>query len=522
MKRICLIVCLLQCLSAHAQLNTNNLMIMGRNALYYEDYVLSIQRFNMVITAKPFLWEPYFFRALAKFYLEDYAGAEQDLTIAADRNPYAENIFVLRGLCRVNLERYDKAEEDYKRSTHLNPLDNTSWHNMVLCQMELEENERADSTLDIMIKQWPKDADNCNMKAQLCFARQDTVNALDWLEKATDLDAYNGPAWSMKAMVTLGRGEWKEGEEQLDKAIVQLPRNANLYINRALARYHQNNLRGAMNDYDQALEIAPGNYLGHFNRGLLRAQVGDDNKAIEDFNFVLEQEPDNMIALYNRALLLDQTGQYREAIRDITKVINEWPEFWTGYSTRAAIRRKIGDTAGAERDEFKVLKAEMDKRTGNYRSKTANKTRKASEKDPSQYDKLVVEDHTEAEKEEYASEYRGKVQNKHVPLEPLAPMDPGAADDSVQDLRQQHLYEVRTIYNLGTHLIQQGDYARAMDMLSQAIEKEPEFAEAYYNRGIARLLAGGNREDALRDLSQAGEYGLYSAYSLIKRYSKEK
>ena len=36
---------------------------MGRNALYYEDYVLAIQRFNMVINAKPWLGEPYFYRA---------------------------------------------------------------------------------------------------------------------------------------------------------------------------------------------------------------------------------------------------------------------------------------------------------------------------------------------------------------------------------------------------------------------------------------------------------------------------
>ena len=49
----------------HAQINTDHVMMMGRNALYYEDYVLSIQRFNMVINAKPFLAEPYFFRGLA-------------------------------------------------------------------------------------------------------------------------------------------------------------------------------------------------------------------------------------------------------------------------------------------------------------------------------------------------------------------------------------------------------------------------------------------------------------------------
>ena len=62
--------------SAMAQINTDRMMLMGRNALYYEDYVLSIRRFNMVISAKPYLSEPYFYRGLAKFYLEDYTVAD--------------------------------------------------------------------------------------------------------------------------------------------------------------------------------------------------------------------------------------------------------------------------------------------------------------------------------------------------------------------------------------------------------------------------------------------------------------
>lgn len=50
----------------YAQINTERVMTIARNALYFEDYVLSIQYFNQVINAKPYLYEPYFFRGLAK------------------------------------------------------------------------------------------------------------------------------------------------------------------------------------------------------------------------------------------------------------------------------------------------------------------------------------------------------------------------------------------------------------------------------------------------------------------------
>ena len=78
-------------LFANAQINTDRVMLMGRSALYYEDYVLAIQRFNMVINARPYLAEPYFYRGLGKFYLEDFTGAEQDCDQSIERNPYISN-----------------------------------------------------------------------------------------------------------------------------------------------------------------------------------------------------------------------------------------------------------------------------------------------------------------------------------------------------------------------------------------------------------------------------------------------
>ena len=41
----------------------------------------------------------------------------------------------------------------------------------------------------------------------------------------------------------------------------------------------------------------------------------------------------------------------------------------------------------------------------------------------------------------------------------------------------------------------------------------------YYNRGLARLFLGQN-EQGTRDLSKAGELGLYGAYNLIKRFGE--
>ena len=49
----CATVLSLICTPLKAQINTDRMMSVGRTALYFEDYVLSIQYFNQVINAKP-------------------------------------------------------------------------------------------------------------------------------------------------------------------------------------------------------------------------------------------------------------------------------------------------------------------------------------------------------------------------------------------------------------------------------------------------------------------------------------
>ena len=398
---------------AHAQFNTDRLITIGRSALYYEDYVLSIQYFNQAITAKPYLYEPWFFRGVAKYYLDDFAGAESDCTRAIERNPYVTNCYELRGLCRIRLSRYEEAAADYTSALKYDPENQGLWHNRVLCHIRGKDYDRALAQLDTMIMRWPRNAAPYSMRAEVYMQQKDTVKALEAIEKSIEIDPYDGTLWAARAIVSLSRSEWKQAEEQLDKAIHLLPKSGGNYINRALARYNQNNLRGAMADYDTALDLEPNNFLGHYNRGLLRAQVGDDNRGIEDFDFVLNLEPDNMLARFNRGLLRDKTGDLRGAISDYTKVIDEYPNFWTGLHYRAGCYRRLGMNRQAEMDEFRILKAQMDKRYGGKQPRLSKQQRKRSDQDLEKYNQLVVADEQEVEND-YKNDYRGRVQNHKV------------------------------------------------------------------------------------------------------------
>ena len=74
-RKIALVFFALVALIARAQFNVDRLMTSGQIALHYEDYVLSMQYFNQIISLKPYLYQPWQYRAIAKYYLDDYVGA---------------------------------------------------------------------------------------------------------------------------------------------------------------------------------------------------------------------------------------------------------------------------------------------------------------------------------------------------------------------------------------------------------------------------------------------------------------
>ena len=72
-------------------------------------------------------------------------------------------------------------------------------------------------------------------------------------------------------------------------------------------------------------------------------------------------------------------------------------------------------------------------------------------------------------------------------------------------------------YNKANLLYKHQDYKGAILLYTKAIEIDPDFAEAYFNRGLTRIYIDQVKE-GLQDLSRAGERGIYQAYHLITRF----
>ena len=531
MRRIFLFLAFLPML-VQAQFNTDRLVMIGRSALYYEDYVLSIQYFNQAISMKPWLYEPWFFRGVAKFYLDDFRGAESDCSEAIERNPYVVSAYELRGLCRINQKKYHEAVQDYDRALRYDPDNQGLWHNRILCLIQEKNYDLALAQIDTMSARWSKYARAYAMQAEVYLLKQDTTKAVKSLDKSLELDPYDGGIWAERAVISLARQKWKEGEEFLTKSIHLMPKHSGNYINRALARFNQNNLRGAMADYDTALDLDPNNFLGHYNRGLLRAQVGDDNRGIEDFDFVLKLEPDNMLALFNRGLLRDKTGDLRGAISDYTKVINEFPNFWTGLHYRAECYRRLGMNRQAEQDEFRILKAQIDKRYNGIQPRMKKSPmRKRSDEDLEKYNQLVVADEQEVENE-YKNDYRGRVQNRKVentymPMFELAlvPRENGVSrqspyDESVERFNESAPHPIYIVYSLPSlgesALLRYFNYVKSLTASIADVQRLDSACNILFLRAVTYAMMQ-NFETAIDDLNTCLQMDSLSSLTLWQR-----
>ena len=243
MRRVVIFILALLPLMASAQFNVDRLIMSGRSALYYEDYVLAIQHFNRAIDSKPYLYEPWFYRGVAKFYLDDFAGAEKDCGEAIALNPYVSGIYELRGLCRIRLKKFEGAISDYDRALKDNPSAQNYWFNRMLCRLELKDYDQVHLDLDTIIGKWSKFSRAYSVKAGVYLMQKDTTQAAAWLDKALELDPYDVDMWMTRASISLSKGNWKEADEHLTRVIHLKPKMVHNYLNRAIARLNINNLR---------------------------------------------------------------------------------------------------------------------------------------------------------------------------------------------------------------------------------------------------------------------------------------
>lgn len=555
---------------ATAQISTDRVMNIGRNALQFEDYILSIQYFNQVIKLKPYWADPYYYRAVAKLSLDDFQGAEEDATACIERNPYFNNVFYLRGVVRQNLGNYAGAIADYKQGLEYAPANRNLYNNLAIAYVQDSNYVAADSIYDELLFYYPSYAPAYLTRSQFYMMRGDTLLAQNDLDKVIELDKNIADAYQMRALLHVkAHHDYKSALDDMNRAVKLEPKRVDYYVNRALIRYYNDDLRGAMDDYDYVLILDPVNTMTYYNRGLLRAQVGERNRAVEDFTQVIKRDPYNYHAVLNRAILYDELGMYDLAIIDFDTVLEVYPDYAAGLFARSEAKRKNGDRKGGEQDfkQYMALTERIDanpdvQREASEQAAENIRERKKSDTNISKYDRLMVldEDLAQAFEPKYDSRVRGRIQDRNVQVS-LQPIFVLSYYERPNELRSSNSYadELSHLNELGVfnrhlvitnaeelitsnlvaeHFISAGkyteeiengddnnpvkymarsidlmllqDYADALDDINRVIELSPNLMLAYFQRAAVRYkkLEYTRAEAAMNKLENAGDESL--------------
>ena len=455
---MCLVAWFLTIGSLQAQLNTDRITAIGRNALYFNDYVLSIQYFNQVIKLKPYLSEPYLLRAIAKIQLGDYTGAELDCNAAIERNPFQPGAYYTRGYIYRLTDQLEQASKDFSEALIFAPENRTYIAMRADVLAELEQYELALQDINHLLHRDPHSASLHFEKGTICLRSGDTICAQQSFTQATEYDSQNPANWSALGLVQLMQDQQDDALQSLSKSIDFGSKWAGDYINRGIIYYRRHNYRSALADYDKAVTLSPKDAQCYYNRGVLRQELGDYNRALEDFTQAINLNPESIEIYYQRGMVQLQLRQWQEAINDFQTIIQRYPYFLPAYYLAAQAETSLGN--GKAAFDLRQQAYNLEQKKDSIQSLQTHM--QVAESQPQQRDRrkefsALAAQNQESNDEEnkYESDTRGAVQKRYTDVvnEPNIFLSYYATNSNATSLRQTNYSHVSVdLYNRSTQL----------------------------------------------------------------------
>lgn len=496
-----------------AQWNTDRILTIGQNAMYFEDYVLSIQYFNQVIKIKPYLAEPYLFRAIAKLQLGDYQSADQDCTEAIERNPFMPQAYYARGFARRSMEYYPEAIADFSKALEFSPNSLYLLMNRMNAHERNKNYEGALKDLEIYQRLSPKTISLYYEKGRLQLSMKDTVAATISFDKYLEMDSTSSLGWSARAFLKMQKKNPEGALKDYNQAIKRNSTYNGDYINRGILNVGKKNYKQALADYDTAIKLDKKNDLAFYNRALLRANLGDYNNALSDLSTVIHLDSTNTEALLSKAELEIKLKDYRNAIKDYKKIIDKYPYFIPAYFGIAEAEDALGNPKVAFKYRLQANNIEKNKDYINRKNKETivanNKVAKNTQKSISGnktdlFNRFAAQNIDEAETtSKYAEATRGTVQDKYTDvinersfvLTYYAKMDVArqtnlyhpALDQYNKEMKLSSLLKItNNEIPLTAELI--NSHFEAINTISTQLTKENNNADIYFNRALEFAL----------------------------------
>ena len=489
---------------AYAQINAEQTLAIGQDLLAEQDYVLAIQYFNKAIKGKPYLPEPFMLRGLAKLMMGDLSGAETDCTRALELNSFKREPYRIRGIA---LADFDKGLEQA-------PADRSFLYYKGISESRLGLADKSQKTFGALMRIYPDFIPGYTAQAYELLSHGQTEQAASLLDMALKREPYSLPLLTMRAELSLNRGEWHMAASLLTALIDLKADKAELYVDRGVARARSGAAKRAAADFATALDLAPDHKTASDNLSLILnggdpshlclcgLTVPDPTLPLEQQTYALhptdEIKPMGFFALsfthpYSEGLPMAYPMPELEGLNRskalpsglyLSHTADEMPDAEQAVSLFAYADGL--ETAGSALDPQRTMgRAVAYAMLKNYESALSD------------LDRIT------AQRPELAS----AALRREAMAEALADVDAALLIDPELSYAW---------YDRALILERMERDEEALESYTRALQANPHLAEAYFNRGL--LLKNMGREaEAARDMSRAGEEGISRAYTVLSQ-----
>lgn len=512
----------------------------GVNHLLTQQPKQSISDFNKVIQFQPKNLDAWINRGTAKLYDADSLGALADYTSAIRLNPFYPDSYSKRGRLYFEMNKFNLALDDLNKSISLEKENAINYFLRALTHNSLNNNDSALSDLNRAIELSPNNALSIYNRALILWKKGDIKLALRDFDRVAELNPENILVYFNRAVLLYEMDDFRESIEDFTKAIDIFPDFANAYLGRSAAHARLGNYFDSEMDKTYAQSIAERfsqqhsqpltdttqtlNNLIAFNsdfspRTTIPLLDEFDARPVDILPFarviavpiaklpIISQEflpidtlnsklrtlgvsltfstsknlarldtlnfNDGFIDSLLKSLLFSNENRFRQAI-DVLEIasrsnannplllLNLAAEKADMVTFIATFEREIGAVSMEQRTRRQG--------TGNY------------------FGSVQLESYNESL--ELLEKLNGLMPNQHIVL-----------------------YNLANIYALS------GNVDTAIELYSQAIKSNSNFAEAWYNRGLIHLMQKDNIQGCV-DMGKAGELGIKQAYLLIHRFCR--
>jgi len=404
--------------------------------------------------------EIFFAQGKISYDARKYDKALGEFSKALNFNPAYADAYYHRGTTYYAMENYDDAIRDYTTAIQLDPGYKEAFYWRGNSHYAVRQDDKALADYNEAIKLKPDYAQAYYWKGRTHYELTQEDAAIEQFNRAIALKPDYRDAIFWRGQAFYSKKKFDDAIVDYSQAIVLKNDDAESYYWRANARFSLKKYDQALEDFNNAVTLRATYPEAYFYRGKVKYNLARYDEALADFQKAADQKTSYAEAFYWQAVVYYHLKNYNAAIDFSSKALEINPQHADAFYYRAIARYalKQDDEAIADFDQSIALKPAAD----------AYYWRGLSKYDQQDYADAIPDF------------------SKSIEIDP-----------SGATTHNYYYYRANAYYALKMD-------ANAIKDFNQAIARKPDFAEAYYYRGLCNFYQG-QKDTALADLNKALE-----------------